>query len=288
MYSNSVLLCVFVCSFSLLQAASVSLEKTLDKFAGIALRKHPELRENESFAEARERLVKSWESAEAIDEKVLKDLKRRKREYDSYSWKKLLERYELANLNDVKSQFLFNQASRKNLKAEEFYVLKILLKERLEMELERREVLSQQYLREVGEKYSLYIREHKKDPESLRSFMVSDALYATHPETGSKIEWCYVGAGPAEIRGANRYRMVAYSPFRVGNHKSKRWVVYKGGRTGEWQEVSLRKKVAAMHLENLAIARERELKAEQKLLAVSKVKKFVPKKILQIEIRELW
>lgn len=288
MYSNSVLLCFFICSFSVLQAASVSLEKTLNKFAGAALRKYPELRGNESFAEARARLVKSWESAEDIDEKTLKDLKRRKREYDSYSWKKLIERCELANLDNAESKFLLREASRTNLRAEEFYILKILLKERLDMIFEKREKISHERLREVGKTYSAFIRKHKVNPKKLGDFIFSDALYAIHPETDSKVEWCYVGAGPAEIRGANRYRMVAYSPFRVGTHKSKRWVVYKGGRTGEWQETSLQKKVAAMYLENLAIVREQERQEEQKLLAASSEKKAATKKALQIEIRELW
>jgi hypothetical protein len=282
---------VLVCSITLLEAAEVGLDKTLNKFAGAALRKYPELRGSEKTSEARERLVKQWLDSEAasIDEKELKELKRRKREYDSYSWTTLMKRYELANLDDPLSEFLFEQASRTNLKAEEFYVLSILLKDRLALKMGEREEVSKTRLRAIGKAFTAYVKENQSDPSSIELLSTDPTqVYAVHPESGEKVRWCYVGEGPAEIRGTNRYRLIAYAPFRVGAYKDKRWVVYKGGQLGEWKESTLQKQVAAMRLENLAIAREEEIKAEKEIAIAKAPKSARTPKSLKIQIKELW
>ncbi|MFC5051893.1 hypothetical protein ACFPK9_14915 [Rubritalea spongiae] len=268
--------------------APVSLEETLDKLAGEAVRGFPKLRGNQAQSEYRAELVKRWQSTDAgeIDLQELNELKRRTRDYDGYVWQDLIKRFELANLDDDLSRYLFMKASERSLSAEEFYVLGVLLDERLKVVLEEREERSKERLRLIGKGYTAYVREHKKDPGKIEFCAAERATcFAVDPETGAKVAWIYVGAGPAEIRGGNRYRMVAYSPFKVGRAKDKRWVVYKGGMLGEWKDETVQKHVAAMHLENMQVAREEERKEEEKV-KVKRVTKAKPE--LLITIREIW
>ncbi|MGJ8673674.1 MAG: hypothetical protein ACSHX2_12100 [Rubritalea sp.] len=243
---------------------------------------------------ARERIVKSWQASEAgeIDEEELRDLKRRKRDYEGYDWQNMLKKYELAQLDDPLSQFLFDVASEKGLSAEKYYVLLALMSERLEESIELREETSKERMRLIGKGYTAYVKAHGVEPSGLQMCASkAETIFAIRPETGEKENWVYVGSGPAEIRGGNRYRLIAYSPFLTGSANDKRWVVYKGGMLGEWKDETIQKQVAAMHLENMSIVRELEsktAKSKETEVRADTGKVAKQKQTLRIEIRELW
>lgn len=268
----------------------VSLEKTLDKYAGAALRSCPELRVPGKTGEIRESLVQKWmdQGAGSIEANELRVLKRRVRDYESFTWTQLLKRFHAANIEDALSQFLLKEAHAKTHKAEEFYVLGILLKARLEEVLEQREKALLERMRTIGLGYTSYIRKYGYEPVSiLQCVRRPEDVCAICPETGTRKAWIYVGAGPAEIRGANRYRVVVFSPFASGSAKDKRRVVYKGGTLGEWNEQTMNKQIALMQIENMSIIRELEKQEEVENIS-SPAQSIAQKPTLRIEIRELW
>lgn len=284
---------VFIASVRLVNSAEGNLDRTLEKIAAAMLREYPELRGDARTSLARATLVKEFRSYEVheISAEYLKKIKRQKVDLTFIDWVELVERFEKADFQDSKRKYLLARAKSNKLRSEEFYVMTRLLKAYYASALEEREDLSKLRLRRVGKAFTAYLREHKVEPKSLERFVgnPSDRL-CLDPYTGELKEWVFIAASKAEVRGANKHRLVAFSPFKSGRLGVMRWVSYKGGTVGDWKETTLLAAVANMHADDLKLAAKEqsklaESKKMKKVVASAKVTK--PKK-LEISIRELW
>ena len=119
------------------------------------------------------------------------------------------------------------------------------------------------------------------------------------PLTGDMCQWVFVGQGPAEIRGVDRYRLVAYASFPSGKQLAYRWVVYKGGQLGTWKKQTLLAAVQKMESGNvlaaqpqiaaMPIKKKSSAKSGEKATSVAtKKSSSASKPKLKITIRELW
>ena len=117
-----------------------------------------------------------------------------------------------------------------------------------------------------------------------------------NPLTGAVADWVYIGQGPAEVRGSNRYRVIAYAPFASGTGSAYRWVAYKGGQLGSWKTKTLLAAVKRMEFENSMVSQPqvtvaakpatKKSKPVEKSVVNAKKQQLKPK--LKITIRELW
>lgn len=295
-----VFICILISCLSVSAADKPSaLDRSLEKVASAMMRAYPELKGGKRTKEARTHLLREFRSLDADDlsAEAQKKLRRRKADFKGAQWVELVRRFEQANLTDPRCVFLLKEAKDQKMTSTQQYIFMQLMKGYLEKELKSREELSRSRLRRVGKEYSAFLKAEKREPESLEEFVSDDSLmYGLQPQTGLKKRWVYVGAGPVAMRGGNRFRVVAYSPFSVGRGEQFCWVAYKGGSLGEWKRNTIlskhdkMKRDCALFYENQAKKkREKSLaklkKDTEKQAAEKKTK--LPKK-LKITIRELW
>lgn len=268
------------------------LDRALDKLASAMLQEHPELKGAKRSRLAKEDLIKEFGrlGADDISEKVFRGLKRRKVDYANLQWNLLVGRFERASLDDTKCVFLLKKAKQQKMNGVEHYVVSKLMAEYFDEQIRIREELSKRNLQAIGKAYSEFLKSQKSEPRALKEFVSDSALLqCVNPLTGEQRQWIYVGGESVPILGANRYRVVAYSPFGVGQSEGYRWVGYKGGRVSEWKAQTVLDKHALMKKtlqdNRLNSQRKIDLKAQQqreseRLLEESKK--------LKITITELW
>lgn len=306
---SRVLICCFLMQCA--QAQDYSFDRTLDKLAGEMLRAHPELQGLRKSSEVRAELVKEFRDLgiEDVSRSTMRDKRRRKIDYEAYGWVTLLQKFERAKLEQPQAQFLLEIAKEQKLRFDEHYVVEKLMYFYLKRAVAEREERSRDNLAEVGKQFTYFVRANGRDPNNLAEFVKrGDQMLCVDPESGEEEPWVFVGAGPAEIRGGNGYRVVAYSPFDSGSRNRYRWVVYRGGRVTEWKSTTVLAAHKRMEKNNAdQLEREQKLLTKQqsttaaevviaqKEMAAALAESLDPepepqpkKKALRITIRELW
>ncbi|MEO1858033.1 MAG: hypothetical protein ABGY95_11820 [Rubritalea sp.] len=283
-------------------AAEMNLDRTLEKLAASMLRECPSLRGSERTSEARKRLVGEFEKlkADSISSGHLKKIRRSKVDYQAFAWTRIVEKYECGDFKDPKMLFLLKKSKAEKMRGEEHYVVYRLMRSYYDLKLEERTVASKKDLSQLGKLYTAYLKEHGKPPENLENLQQDLAKrIGMNPLTGIEAPWIYIGQGPAEIRGPNKYRVIAYAPFASGKDLAYKWVVYKGGQLGTWKTDTLLEAVKRMERDNLA-ALQQQVDAEQKpkeskpkvsakpLVVAKKESKARAKPKIKITISELW
>ena len=283
-------------------AAEVNLDRTLKKLAASMLRECPELQGEERTSVARQKLVEEFKrfKADSIPSTYLKKIRRGKVDYEAFAWTRIVEKYDRGHFKDPKMLFLHTKAKAEKMRGEEHYVVSQLMLSYYELKLEERTQSSRKLLSQLGKLYTAYLKENGKPPKNLE-VLQPDVAHRSgmNPLTGAVADWVYIGQGPAEVRGSNRYRVIAYAPFASGSGLAYRWVAYKGGQLGSWKTASLMAAVERMQRENsltsqlqvAAVARAEKMKS----MAVKNPRKVAKKESrpatkpkLKITIRELW
>ncbi len=283
-------------------AAEMNLDRTLEKLAASILRECPELKGDQRTSEARQKLVDEFEEfkVDSISREYLKKIRRNKADYESFAWTQIVKNYERGHFKDPKMQFFLKKAKAEKMRGEEHYVVHRLMSRYYELKIEERTLASRRSLSHLGKEYTAYLKLNGKPPKDLETLEIDAAKRSgMDPLTGAVSQWIYIGQGPSEIRGGNRYRVVAYAPFATGKALAYRWVVYKGGQLGIWKTETLEAAVLKMGRENLVALRPPvvalEPEVEKKSVAggkstelANKKSKPVTKSKLKITIRELW
>ena len=283
-------------------AAEMNLDRTLEKLAASILRECPDLKGDERTSEARQKLVDEFEKfkVDSISREQLKKIRRGKVDYKHFAWTHLIKNYERGHFKEPKMQFLLKKAKAEKMRGEEHYVVYRLMLSYYELKVEERTLASRKSLSHLGKEYTAYLKKNGRSPKDLETLQVDVAKRGgIDPLTGLESQWIYIGQGPAEIRGGNRYRVIAYAPFTTGKDLAYRWVVYKGGQLGSWKTETLVAAVQKMERENLvalqppvvvvaqAIKKKSILGGESTEVA-KKESNFLSKSKLKITIRELW
>ncbi|MFC4995029.1 hypothetical protein [Rubritalea tangerina] len=292
---------IYVCGFV---EADEGLERSMEKLAAGMLRACPELKGGQRTVAARRNLVEEFEAlgADKISLDYLKKIRRSKVDYERADWLELVAKFERAGFVRPRGQFLMGKARAQKMRAEEFYLVKRLMDAYYDLWIEEREEEERRSMRRVGKAYSTYISAYGVAPKCLEDFLPEEACFATDPRTNHDSRWVYVGGGPWELRGANRYRVVAYASYPCGRQGVYRWVIYKGGLVGEWKEETLVKSIAKVERDYqlLQIAKKAEAtgseRDDQRVAKsttpgherVKAVEKPSKKPKLKITIVELW
>lgn len=283
-------------------AAEQNLDRTLEKLAASILRECPELQGDERTSEARKRLVDEFKKfkVDSISRAQLKKIRRNKVDYGHYSWTHIVKSYERGQFKEPKMKFLLKKAKAQKMRGEEHYVVSRLMLSYYELKVEERTQASRRGLSHLGKEYTAYLKLNGNPPKDLETLQVDVAMrVGLDPLTGSESQWVYIGQGPAEIRGGNRYRVIAYAPFTTGNELAYRWVVYKGGQLGVWKTKTLVAAVEKMERENLMllkppvavvdkVVKNKSIADGKTTELTKKESKSVSKTKLKITIRELW
>ena len=191
---------------------------------------------------------------DSISRAQLKKIRRNKVDYGHYSWTHIVKSYERGQFKEPKMKFLLKKAKAQKMRGEEHYVVSRLMLSYYELKVEERTQASRRGLSHLGKEYTAYLKLNGNPPKDLETLQVVVAKrVGLDPLTGSESQWVYIGQGPAEIRGGNRYRVIAYAPFTTGNELAYRWVVYKGGQLGVWKTKTLVAAVEKMERENLML-----------------------------------
>ncbi|MFT5883547.1 MAG: hypothetical protein ACI9FG_002064 [Crocinitomicaceae bacterium] len=283
-------------------AAEQNLDRTLEKLAASILRECPELQGDERTSEARKRLVDEFRKfkVDTISRAQLKKIRRNKVDYRHYSWTHIVKSYEQGHFKEPKMKFLLKKAKAQKMRGEEHYVVSRLMLLYYELKVGERTQASRRGLSHLGKEYTAYLKLNGNPPKDLETLQVDVAKrVGVDPLTGSESQWVYIGQGPAEIRGGNRYRVIAYAPFATGNELAYRWVVYKGGQLGVWKTKTLVAAVEKMERENLMllkppvavvdkVVKNKSIADGKTTELTKKESKSVSKAKLKITIRELW
>ncbi len=286
-------------------------DKTLDKLAGEMVRSYPDLQGLKRSSEIRAELVKEFRrlGVEDVPRSWMRDKRRRKIDYEEIGWQQLVQEFEQAQIKIPQAEYLLRIAKEQKLRFDEHHVVEKLMYFYLKKYLNQREEESRERLAELGKQFTYFVRAHGRDPKDLAEFVkLGDVRMCVDPQTGEEAPWVYVGAGPSEIRGSSRFRVVAYSPFNSGSRSRFRWIVYRGGRVTEWRSetilsahkrmiesnTKLAQKEEEAQARELAENQEQIVQAQQAMTAAL-VGSFRPepevkpkKKALRITIRELW
>jgi|GEM_PF-2468484 hypothetical protein len=284
------------------EAAEMNLDRTLEKLASSLLRECPELKGDDRTSEARQKLVDEFEefNVDSISHEYLKKIRRSKVDYERFAWTHLVKNYEHAHFKQAKMQFFLKKAKAEKMRGEEHYVVHRLMSRYYELKIEERTLASRRSLSHLGKEYTAYLKVNEKPPKDLETLVINAANRSgMDPLTGAVSQWVYIGQGPAEIRGGNKYRVIAYAPFATGKTLAYRWVVYKGGQIGLWKIETLEAAVQKMERENLVAlqppvaalvpeVKKKSVAGGKSTELAQKKSKPVTKSKLKITIRELW
>jgi len=283
-------------------ATEMNLDRTLEKLAASILRECPELKGDDRTSDARQRLVDEFKKfkVDSISRENLKKIRRGKVDYERFAWTQIVKNYERGHFKEPKMQFFLKKAKAEKMRGEEHYVVFRLMLSYYELKVEERTLASRRDLSRLGKDYTAYLKLNGKPPKDLETLQIDVAKrVGIDPLTGSISQWVYIGQGPAEIRGGNRYRVIAYAPFTTGRGLAYRWVVYKGGQLGSWKTKTLLAAVQKMERENLMalqppavvvakVVKKKSISDRKTTEVAKKESKPVSKSKLKITIRELW